>query len=362
MTTSAPTHEAAASPPATHARYALRGDLDAPGLLTGDDFESRVEAAWHSCRIDRKLMKQLMQRSDAKGWRQFGPWLVLLAASGAGAVFTWGSAWCVPFFVVYGLLYACSDHYAHELSHGTPFRTRWINTALYKLTSFMALHEDQYWRWSHTRHHTHTMLVGRDPEIAVPRPAQMWAAVLDLFFLKSGLREIRTIVQHAFGHINAAGRHFIPLQERPKVVANSRAYVAIFVAVIVACLLTHSWLPAMLVVLPRFYGGPMAQIFNLMQHAGMAEDVHDHRLSTRTVYLNPLFRWMYANMNYHVEHHMFPMVPFHALPQLHEAIRAQCPPAYPSLAACWKEILPTLRRQSSDPDHFVARPLPAQGA
>ena len=266
---------------------------------------------------------------------------------------------CIPFFALYGLLYACSDHYAHELSHGTPFKTRWINTVLYKLTSFMTLHEDHYWRWSHTRHHTHTMIVGRDPEIAVPRPAQLWAVLLDLFFLKSGWREMTTILRHAFGSINAAGRHFIPVQERPKVIRNSRVYVAIFVAVIAACVWSQSWLPAMLVVLPRFYGGALAQLFNLTQHAGMAEDLHDHRLSTRTVHLNPLFRWLYANMNYHVEHHMFPMVPFHALPQLHEAIKSQCPPAYESLWACWCEILPTLWRQTVDADHCVVRALPA---
>ena len=31
--------------------------------------------------------------------------------------------------------------------------------------------------------------------------------------------------------------------------------------------------------------------------------------------MNPVSRFIYWNMNYHVEHHMFPMVPYHALPQ-----------------------------------------------
>ena len=53
------------------------------------------------------------------------------------------------------------------------------------------------------------------------------------------------------------------------------------------------------------------------QHAGLAEDVLDHRLNCRTVYMNPISRFIYWNMNYHVEHHMFPMVPYHALPRLH---------------------------------------------
>jgi Na+-transporting NADH:ubiquinone oxidoreductase subunit F len=42
--------------------------------------------------------------------------------------------------------------------------------------------------------------------------------------------------------------------------------------------------------------------------------VLDHRLNCRTVYMNPIHRFLYWNMNYHVEHHMFPLVPYHALP------------------------------------------------
>jgi fatty acid desaturase len=113
-------------------------------------------------------------------------------------------------------------------------------------------------------------------------------------------------------------------------------------------------------VLPRFYGGLLTQLFNLTQHAGMPEGVHDHRLICRTWLAGPVFSFLYGNMNYHVEHHMFPMVPFHALPRLHEAIRAQCPAPYPSLWACWREILPTLLRQARDPQYHVTRELPGR--
>jgi fatty acid desaturase len=110
-----------------------------------------------------------------------------------------------------------------------------------------------------------------------------------------------------------------------------------------------SALPAMFIVLPRFYGGPLSQLFNLTQHAGMNEDVYDHRLNTRTVILNPVFSFLYANMNYHIEHHMFPMVPFYRLPELHELINADCPPAYSGLRAAYREIVPALLRQRKDP-------------
>jgi fatty acid desaturase len=118
-------------------------------------------------------------------------------------------------------------------------------------------------------------------------------------------------------------------------------------------------LPAMYVVLPRFYGCFLDQLFSVTQHAGLAEDVYDHRLSCRTFKTNPVFQWLYHNMNFHIEHHIFPMVPWHRLPELHDAIKSQCPPPYPSVWACWAEILPTLGIQSRDASHQVVRPLPA---
>jgi len=87
--------------------------------------------------------------------------------------------------------------------------------------------------------------------------------------------------------------------------------------------------------------------------------VLDHRLNTRTVYMNPLFRFLYWNMNYHVEHHMFPMVPYHALPRLHEAIKDDCPAPYPSTIAAYREIIPTILRQVREPSYHVVRQLPS---
>jgi len=63
-------------------------------------------------------------------------------------------------------------------------------------------------------------------------------------------------------------------------------------------------------------------------------------------------------MNYHIEHHMFPMVPYHALPKLHEIIKADCPPPYPSLFAAYREIIPAVLRQVKEPTYFAKRQLP----
>jgi fatty acid desaturase len=146
--------------------------------------------------------------------------------------------------------------------------------------------------------------------------------------------------------------------ERSKVYLIARIWLAIYAATIAACVAMGSILPAMLVGLPRFYGAWHHVLTGVTQHAGLAEDTLDHRLNSRTVYMNPISRFIYWNMNYHVEHHMFPMVPYHALPALHEEMKADCPPAYASLWEAYKEIVPTILRQLVDPTHFVRRRLP----
>lgn len=128
--------------------------------------------------------------------------------------------------------------------------------------------------------------------------------------------------------------------------------------VIASAIALQSWLPIFLFVLPQFFGTWLMILQNTPQHAGLAENVLDHRLNCRTVYMNPVSRFIYWNMNYHVEHHMYPLVPYHALARLHEEIKDDCPSPYPFILSAWKEILPTLVRQVKDPAYHVKRRLP----
>ena len=95
-----------------------------------------------------------------------------------------------------------------------------------------------------------------------------------------------------------------------------------------------------------------------MLFRSLAENVLDHRLNSRTVYMNPVNRFLYWNMNYHVEHHIFPLVPYHALPRLHELIKAELPTPYRGLIDAYREIIPTVIRQMKDPTYHVKRVLP----
>jgi fatty acid desaturase len=319
-----------------------------------------ASAEWYAAPIPRKQLKELMKRKDGPAIRDTALWIgALILFGGAGAYF-WGHWLAVPCFIIYGVLYgSASDSRWHECGHGTAFKTRWMNDAVYNLACFMIMREPTVWRWSHTRHHTDTIIVGRDPEISVKRPPDILGLLLNLFAIKTSWFALGKLLLHARGRLNAEEATFIPEMERHKVYRTARIYLALLLAVAVLSIGLHSWLPAMLIGLPTLYGGWLTIVFGVTQHAGLSEDVLDHRLNSRTVYMNPISRFLYWNMNYHVEHHMFPMVPYHALPALHEAIKGECPPAYPSLLAAYREIIPAVLRQVRDPGYHVVRVLPA---
>ena len=337
-----------------------RRDYSLVGLDAQRAVETGLSAAqWYACPISRKELKALMRRRDGPALRDTAIWIGALLASGALAWHFWGSWAAVPFFLIYGVLYgSAGDSRWHECGHGTAFKTRWMNDVVYHIACFMMLREPTIWRWSHTRHHTDTIIVGRDPEIVAPRPPDFLSLALNIFAIKNSYKAIKNILLHAAGRLTDEEKTFVPVMERWKVYLVGRIYIAILAAVIVACLATRSILPAMFVGLPTLYGGFLALYFGLTQHAGLAEDVLDHRLNSRTVYMNPIFRFVYWNMNYHVEHHMFPMVPYHRLPELHAEMKSDCPPPYRSFWHAYSEIVPTLLRQLREPTYFVRRQLP----
>jgi fatty acid desaturase len=90
----------------------------------------------------------------------------------------------------------------------------------------------------------------------------------------------------------------------------------------------------------------------------MAQDVLDHRLCTRSMTNGWLGRVLYWNMNYHIEHHVYPSVPFHALPALNAAIRDQLPAPSASLFAAHAEIVRVILAQRADPKAVIVPPLP----
>jgi Na+-transporting NADH:ubiquinone oxidoreductase subunit F len=322
-----------------------------------------ANAKWYASPVPRAKMRELLARRDGPAIRDTLLWFALLFVFGAAGYFLWGTWWAVIPFAVYGILYASvSDSRWHESSHGTAFKTDWMNNALYEVASFMVLRESVPWRWSHVRHHSDTLIVGRDPEIAAQRPVNLLTLALNFFNVNAFRAYWKNVLLHSTGRLNAEEKTYIPESEYGKVFARARIYVLIYAVVIALSIYTQSLLPLMYIGLASFYGAWLMVVYGITQHAGLAENVLDHRLNCRTVYMNPVNRFLYWNMGYHVEHHMFPLIPYHALPKLHEVVKADMPVPYNGLIEAYREIIPAVLRQTKDPEYYVKRPLPAQSA
>lgn len=345
---------AAISKPPTKLDYSLTGENAARAIERG-----LAEAEWYQCPVPRATMRKLLERRDGPAIRDTILWFALILGAGYATFALWGTWWALLPYTVYAVLYAStSDSRWHEAGHGTAFKTDWMNNALYEIASFMVMRESTVWRWSHTRHHSDTIIVGRDPEIAVPRPPDIAGIIKAFFNLPVYPKYFKHILMHAFGRMSADEKTYIPESEFPKIYRKARIYVLIYASVIALAIATRSILPLLFVGLANIVGSWLMVVYGLTQHAGLAENVLDHRLNCRTVRMNFINRYLYWNMNYHVEHHMFPLVPYHALPRLHEAVKEDMPTPYRSLLHAWSEIIPSVLRQVKDPAYHVKRKLP----
>src|SRR2546430_3000313 len=287
------------------ARYSLAGPENQAAVNAG-----LAGGAWVRSAVPRKRMKELMRRSDYPAVRDTVIWLgLILLFGGLGTTFwlVWHSWWAVPFFLAYGVLYgSTSDSRWHESGHGTAFKTRWIDEGLYQLASFMIMRDPTTWRWSHTRHHTDTLVVGRDPEIAVMRPARLAKLLVNYFGLVDVPVAFMLMFRHAAGRLTADEADYVPESERHRVYLTARVHLAIYAVTVGLAIGFGTWLPVVLIGGPGFYGRYMLPGYRVTPHPGIGENRLDHPPYNPPGKLLALKPVLYLEIKYHLEQPQFP--------------------------------------------------------
>ena len=193
------------------------------------------------------------------------------------------------------------------------------------------------WKWSHARHHTDTLLVGRDAEIAVMMPPAAFRLILNFVGLPDIMDSLKRMTGHIMGRLQLDEALYVPEHARKRTFFVARIWLIVYLLTIVLAVLLQSVIPLLLIGGPRIYEAWHFNLTGYLQHGGLRDNVSDHRLNTRTVLMNPLSRFIYLNMNYHIEHHMFPLVPYYNLPSLHQEIKEDLPAPSPSIFAAYTE-------------------------
>ncbi|MDA0578533.1 MAG: fatty acid desaturase [Verrucomicrobia bacterium] len=340
-------------------------------------FRDDANISWYRIPVDRQLMKTLMRRSDWQGLRQALGHLGLFALTGTLAyqaflqvsTATW--YWSVPLLLAalfaHGTVGSFTGGTAcHELSHGTPFKNHKCNNFFLRVFAFLSYWDHIWFEPSHIKHHEVTVHRDYDGEVVLPQRFTFkdWKFWLGLFAWNplNTWNVYKAWFQKARGRLASDwDRHVMPennLALRVKHRNWARFLLLGHLALAITFVATGHWFLIVLVNFGSHYCGWLGWLTGTPQHYGMSFNVPDHRLCCRTYTCGWLPSFLYWNMNYHIEHHMFPLVPFFNLPKLREAVKHDMPPAPHGLHATWKEILAIHRRTQQDPDYCYAPPLP----
>ena len=341
-------------------------------------FSTDYDIDWYRSPIDKAVLAELLQRNDFRGWMQTSCHLGLFFITGLSAYAAFLNIdagnwpWAVPLLIVALFVHGTIGPFMgliaiHELQHRTVFRSRALNAFFEKVYAFLSWSDYIWYQQSHTIHHQATCHAEYDGEVPLPirfslRRWRVWLGLL-AWDPANTWQRLKSLWRHANGRLVGDWyRHVLPASDQAlrrrhrnwarTVLIGHAALALVFVA-------TGHWFLIVVFTIGTHYCGWLGMLCGRPQHYGLNSDIPDFRMNTRTFTCSWLPAFYYWNMQYHLEHHMFPAVPFHNLPKLRKAIEHDLPPATHGLWATWRDMLDLRRRCIADPDYRYIPPLPS---
>lgn len=271
-------------------------------------------------KLTREELKSFMQRSDRPALRQLALWLLVLGTTTALVALAWDSWLIWPAMLAQGIVLVHHFSLQHECVHYTVFRTRWLNDLVGQICGLIIVLPHRFFRYEHCDHHTYTQLTGKDPE-QIPMPRSYGEYLLYLSAIPYWRAKFTEVARHAMGRLSPAERRFIPRQEHAAVYRDARRMLALYGLIFAGMAVTGWWGLVWYWLIPLFLGEPVMRFIRMTEHVGRP-NVARMSDNTRTSLVSAPWRFLCWNMNYHAEHHYVTSVPFHALPRLHQKLRA----------------------------------------
>lgn len=304
----------------------LIGDAEL-GLGANEAPGERPQAAAVSRRpaslLERPQVERLSRRTDAHGLVYF---LGHYALIGLGGWLCWEAFpgplfWPVFAFQAFVIGFLFSP--LHECAHGTAFRTRALNEAVLWITGFVYIVPPYFFRYFHLGHHRFTQVQGKDPSLVLPSPATFGQYLWYCAGLWFWWRNLSWMVKHACGFVHPASAAYVPAGRRGLMVRESRILVLLYAALFASALYFElAWVLVVAWLAPRIVGEPIQRILRVAEHVGCDESP-DLLRNTRTTLTHPFVNAIAWQMPYHAEHHLYPNLPFHALPAAHALVGEQ---------------------------------------
>jgi fatty acid desaturase len=193
----------------------------------------------------------------------------------------------------------------HEAVHGILFRNRQLNRWVGFLCGLPAFLSVTAYRVGHLPHHRHER-TERDPDELenFSKDPRILAVLFCLTFLAGEL--------FGFYRVGPANAWHGRRENRQKILLEygliAAAFAAAFATVPIHIML-HVW------VFPALVARQLTNVRTLAEHT--LTDPGERITATRTVLSNWFVSFFMCNLNYHIEHHLYPAVPWYNLRKLH---------------------------------------------
>lgn len=268
--------------------------------------------------VPADVLRELFAKSDGPALRRLALHFGALVCTGALISLARSSPWVLPAMLLHGIFVVFLFNVHHECIHQSCFRTPWLNKAANWVFGLIVFYPPEYFRYFHLTHHRFTQDPERDPEIVPPpvtsRAGFVWWVLGPPYLKRRWLGSLK----HAL--TGKVPQPFIPEHRKSQVVREARITWAIYVAVAAIALATDPWAPILYWLGPYVIAQPLFRLYQLGEHGGAPHTDYTVE-NTRTTISNPFVRLIAWNMPYHAEHHLYPGVPFHALPRLHKLVK-----------------------------------------
>lgn len=347
------------------------------------EIRQSLRIKWYRCPIDSARLRELLKRSDIKGFLQagghFGLWLLTAAAVFLCFENGWWTVMLLALLVHGSVACFFNGTSVHELGHGTVFQTSWLNKMFLYLFSTISWWDPFDYASSHTFHHRYTLHPEADRENLLPLSPLVGKTFLlqkltfNLYsppgrnFGKGGF--VNTILSTFRGALGQTGDQRIPSnewlhalhanlpKEHRKSIWWSRWLLAFHFTVALLALFSGQWIWILIISCGSFFATICSYLVGMTQHCGLKENDSDFRKSVRSIKINPVWEFLYWHMNWHTEHHMFAGVPCYHLRALHQEIKQDMPEPR-SLIQAWREMIETWNKQKLDSGYYYDTPLP----
>tara|TARA_B100000575_G_scaffold60715_1_gene46119 strand:+ start:1044 stop:2009 length:966 start_codon:yes stop_codon:yes gene_type:complete len=225
----------------------------------------------------------------------------------------------------------------HECIHKSAFKNKKLNEIVGYSIGFVLLRSFLNGRYRHMAHHTFTQHPEKDPD-KVDFPSGYLEYLKHVTSLTIWIRIIDNLYRHSLGKMSSSEKGYIPESEIKSLVLESRLMLLGYFFICMISLYFSTTFFLIYWLIPRILGEPFLRLVRMVEHTGKDETA-DMIHNTRTSFPSSFLKFLYWNMPYHVEHHLYASVPFHKLPKFHKLVKPHTDEVEPSILSVHLEIL-----------------------